>query len=59
MIDNLQKNGLKVLIQADWMEQTPLGKAEWIKLYGALFGKKKRPNYYLMELSRIIMMQNN
>jgi iron complex transport system substrate-binding protein len=40
MIDNLQKSGLKVLIQADWMEQTPLGKAEWIKLYGALFGKE-------------------
>ncbi|MBG6062766.1 iron complex transport system substrate-binding protein [Flavobacterium sp. CG_9.1] len=41
MIDNLQKSGLKVLIQADWMEQTPLGKAEWIKLYGALFRKEK------------------
>jgi iron complex transport system substrate-binding protein len=41
MVDNLQKSGLKVLIQADWMEQTPLGKAEWIKLYGALFGKEK------------------
>lgn len=40
-IDNLQKSGLKVLVQADWMEQTPLGKAEWIKLYGALFGKQK------------------
>jgi hypothetical protein len=23
------------------MEQTPLGKAEWIKLYGALFEKEK------------------
>jgi iron complex transport system substrate-binding protein len=41
LLDNLQKSGLKVLIQADWMEQTPLGKAEWIKLYGALFGKEK------------------
>ena len=40
-IENLQKSGLKVLIQADWMEQSPLGKAEWIKLYGALFGKEK------------------
>ena len=38
---NLQKSGLNVLIQADWMEQTPLGKAEWIKLYGALYGKEK------------------
>ena len=41
MIDNLQKSGLKVVVQADWMEQTPLGKAEWIKLFGALFGKEK------------------
>jgi iron complex transport system substrate-binding protein len=40
-IENLQKSGLKVLIQADWMEQSPLGKAEWLKLYGALFDKEK------------------
>ncbi|WP_366183652.1 ABC transporter substrate-binding protein [Flavobacterium ovatum] len=40
MIKNLEKSGLKTLIQADWMEQTPLGKAEWIKLYGALLGKE-------------------
>jgi iron complex transport system substrate-binding protein len=43
-IENLQKSGLKVLIQADWMEQSPLGKAEWLKLYGALFGKEKEAN---------------
>lgn len=41
MIKNLEKSGLKVLIQGDWMEQSPLGKAEWIKLYAALFGKEK------------------
>jgi iron complex transport system substrate-binding protein len=41
-ISNLEKSGLKVLIQGDWMEQSPLGKAEWIKLYGALFGKEKQ-----------------
>ncbi|SFA73678.1 iron complex transport system substrate-binding protein [Flavobacterium swingsii] len=41
MIDNLQKSSLKVLIQADWMEQSPLGKAEWIKLFGSLFCKEK------------------
>ncbi|BFM42073.1 ABC transporter substrate-binding protein [Flavobacterium sp. CFS9] len=42
MLDNLKKSGLNVLIQADWMEQSPLGKAEWIKLYGALFGKEEQ-----------------
>lgn len=43
-LKNLEKNGIKILIQADWMEQTPLGKAEWIKLYGVLFGKEKEAN---------------
>lgn len=42
MLDNLKKSGLKVLIQGDWMEQSPIGKAEWIKLYGALFGKEEQ-----------------
>ncbi len=41
MLQNLEKSGLKVMIQGDWMEQSPLGKAEWIKLYAALFGKQK------------------
>jgi iron complex transport system substrate-binding protein len=41
MMDNLQKSGLQTMVQGDWMEQTPLGKAEWIKLYGALFCKEK------------------
>lgn len=44
MIKNLEKSGLKVLIQGDWMEQSPLGKAEWLKLYAALFGKEKEAN---------------
>jgi iron complex transport system substrate-binding protein len=39
-LDNLQKSGLKVLLNGDWNEQTPLGKAEWIKLFGTLFGKE-------------------
>ncbi|MEO8533025.1 MAG: ABC transporter substrate-binding protein [Flavobacterium sp.] len=42
MLDNLKKSGLNVFIQADWMEQSPLGKAEWIKFYGALFGKEDK-----------------
>lgn len=37
----LEKAGLKIMYNGDWTEQTPLGKAEWIKFFGALFGKKK------------------
>lgn len=37
-LDNLQKSGLKVMINGDWNEESPLGKAEWIKLFGELYG---------------------
>jgi iron complex transport system substrate-binding protein len=43
-LDNLQKNGLKVMLNGDWNEQTPLGKAEWIKFFGALYGKQELAN---------------
>lgn len=43
-LDNLQKSGLKVLLNGDWNEESPLGKAEWIKFFGALYGKQKEAN---------------
>jgi iron complex transport system substrate-binding protein len=51
-MENLQKSGLKVMIQGDWMEQSPLGKAEWIKLYGALFGKEKEAKAHFDNIVR-------
>ncbi|RXR17708.1 ABC transporter substrate-binding protein [Flavobacterium amnicola] len=43
-LDNLEKSGLKVILNGDWNEQSPLGKAEWIKFFGALYGKEKEAN---------------
>jgi iron complex transport system substrate-binding protein len=43
-LDNLQKSGLKLMLNGDWNEETPLGKAEWIKFFGALYGKQKEAN---------------
>jgi len=40
-LDNLQKSGLKVMLNGDWNEESALGKAEWIKFFGALYGKQK------------------
>ncbi|MDT0607201.1 ABC transporter substrate-binding protein [Croceitalea rosinachiae] len=37
----LQKSGIPILYNGDWTEQTPLGKAEWIKFFGVLLGKEK------------------
>lgn len=39
-LDNLQKNGLQIMLNGDWNEQSPLGKAEWIKFFGALYCKE-------------------
>lgn len=37
----LQKTGIQVLYNSDWTENSPLGKAEWIKFFGVLFNKEK------------------
>lgn len=36
-LENLKQMGIPVIYNADWTEETPLGKAEWIKFFGALF----------------------
>ncbi len=33
--------GIKVMFNADYLEQDPLKRAEWIKVFGALFDRKK------------------
>lgn len=37
--DLLIKNGIPVIYNGDWTEENALGRAEWIKLFGVLFGK--------------------
>ncbi|MFZ4105996.1 ABC transporter substrate-binding protein [Flavobacterium sp.] len=51
-LDNLQKNGLKVLLNGDWNEQTPLGKAEWIKFFGALYGKQDKADKIFSKIEK-------
>ena len=43
-IENLKRSGLKVIINGDWTEQSPLGKAEWIKFFGALYNLDSKAN---------------
>lgn len=37
--NNLEKMGIPIIMNSDWLEQTPLGKAEWIRFFGALYQK--------------------
>jgi iron complex transport system substrate-binding protein len=52
MYDNLQKSGLKVLYNGDWNEQSPLGKAEWIKFFGALYGLDKKAEIIFNQIEK-------
>ena len=51
-LDNLQKSGLKVMLNGDWTEQTPLGKAEWIKFFGALYGLDSKANTLFSKIEK-------
>ena len=39
-VGKIQELGVKVIYNADYLETDPLGKAEWIKLFGALYCKE-------------------
>ncbi len=39
-VSKLKELGIKTLFNADYLETHPLGKAEWIKVFGALYNKK-------------------
>jgi len=41
-VEKLQELGIKVFYNADYLENEPLGKAEWIKLIGSLYCRDKR-----------------
>ena len=49
---NLEKNGQKIIFNADWTEKTPLGKAEWIKFFGALYDKNEEANIIFSEIEK-------
>ncbi|WP_306354224.1 ABC transporter substrate-binding protein [Flavobacterium sp. '19STA2R22 D10 B1'] len=51
-LDNLQKSGLKVILNGDWNEQTPLGKAEWLKFFGALYGLEDKANSLFQNIEK-------
>ncbi|RBQ16913.1 ABC transporter substrate-binding protein [Spongiactinospora rosea] len=38
----LRQTGIKIVANAEWLESTPLGRAEWIKLMAALTGTEQR-----------------
>jgi len=39
--ETIKKAGIPVIYNGDWVEASALAKAEWIKLFGVLFGKER------------------
>jgi iron complex transport system substrate-binding protein len=39
---NIQKLGVPILLNGDWLEETPLARAEWLLLFGAIFEKEEK-----------------
>jgi len=46
----LEELGIRVVMMAEYLEETPLGKAEWIKFAGALFEKEDIANEYFTKV---------
>ena len=40
-ITTIKKSSIPVIYNGDWVEKSPLAKAEWIKFFGVLFNKQK------------------
>lgn len=48
--NKLAKLGIWCMPNYDWRENHPLGKAEWVKLFGILFDKQEVANQYFNEV---------
>jgi iron complex transport system substrate-binding protein len=40
-LEIIKKSGIPVIFNGDWVESSPLAKAEWIKFFGVLYNKEK------------------
>ena len=41
-LTTIKNAGINVIYNGDWLEETPLGRAEWIKFFGVLYNKEKQ-----------------
>lgn len=40
--ETVERAGIPVIINGDWLEETPLGRAEWLKFFGALYDMERK-----------------
>ena len=49
-VKELSEKGIPTFMIAEYLEQSPLGRLEWIKLFGVLYGKEEAANNYYNEV---------
>lgn len=51
-LSTIKKSGIPVIYNGDWLEETPLGRAEWIKFFGVLFDKEREADSIFKNIER-------
>jgi len=51
-LNSIEKSGMKVLYNGDWTEQSPLGKAEWIKFFGTLYDQEDKADKLFADIEK-------
>ena len=49
-LDKVSDAGIPIIYNGDWTEQHPLGRAEWIKVFGALFNQKQKADSIFQQI---------
>ena len=55
----IEQNGIPVILNGDWLEETPLGRAEWIKFFGVLFDKEKQADSIFTVIEKNYLQAKN
>ena len=51
-METIEKSGITVIYNGDWVEKSPLAKAEWIKFFGVLYNKEKEADSIFNQIEK-------
>ncbi|TBN04760.1 ABC transporter substrate-binding protein [Hyunsoonleella flava] len=51
-LETISKSGIPVMFNGDWVESSPLAKAEWIKFFGVLYNKEKEADSIFNQIEK-------
>ena len=58
-LEKLEQAGIPVIYNGDWTEEHPLGRAEWIKVFGALFNQKAKADSIFNQIEQDYLKLNS